>query len=336
MKKNKKLIISVITMIAVVGLLLSSCSGKESKALLKMADPGWDSVRFHNHVAGFILEKGYDIDYEVIAGSTPITWQGILENDIQIYMEAWSEQLPTYKADIEEGKLLELSVNFNDNAQGIYVPAYMVNGDEERGIEALTPDLKTVQDLKKYPEVFADPDVEGMGRLYGAIASWETDAILYKKYEAYDLDEMYTYFRPGSDAAMVAALVSAYESGEPWVGYYWEPTWVSGKYDLILLEDEPYEEGEKFDSGMTAFPANTVTIVVHPSIKEDHPEVVDMLSRYKTSSALTAEGLAYMNDNEASEREAAIWFLKEHDDMLAEWVTDADRLEKIREALTEE
>jgi glycine betaine/proline transport system substrate-binding protein len=58
MKKNKKLIISVITMIAVVGLLLSSCSGKESKALLKMADPGWDSVRFHNHVAGFILEKG--------------------------------------------------------------------------------------------------------------------------------------------------------------------------------------------------------------------------------------------------------------------------------------
>jgi hypothetical protein len=26
-------------------------------------------------------------------------------------MEAWSEQLPTYESDIEEGKLLELSVN---------------------------------------------------------------------------------------------------------------------------------------------------------------------------------------------------------------------------------
>lgn len=340
MKSRKsKLLITALAMVAAVSMVLSACggaSGSKNNEVLKMADPQWDSVRLHNQIAGYILEHGYDIKTETISGSTPITWQGILEDDIQIYMEAWSEQLPTYAADVEAGRLIELSVNFDDNAQGIYVPNYMIEGDPERGIEPLTPDLKTVQDLKKYADIFADPDVDGMGRLYGAIASWETDSILYKKFEAYGLDEMYTYFRPGSDAAMVAALVSAYESGEPWVGYYWEPTWVSGKYDLVLLEDEPYEQGEKFDNGLTAFPSNTVTIVVHPRMQEDYPELVEMLSRYQTSSSLTAEGLAYMNNNDASEREAAIWFLKEHDDLLANWVTDADKLADIREALSKE
>lgn len=338
MKKTKtKLLITVLAVMAAVSLALSACGGgSKNDEVLKMADPGWDSVKLHNQIAGYILEHGYDVKSETISGSTPITWQGIIEDDIQIYMEAWSDQLPTYESDIAEGKLLELSVNFDDNAQGIYVPAYMVNGDPERGIEPLTPDLKTVQDLKNYAEIFPDPDVDGMGRLYGAIASWETDKILFNKYEAYGLDEMFTYFRPGSDAAMVAALVSAYESGEPWVGYYWEPTWVSGKYDLILLEDEPYEKGDKFDNGMTAFPSNTVTVIVNPRMAEDYPEIVEFLKNYKTSSALTAEGLAYMNDNDASEAEAAIWFLKENDDLLAQWVTDSEKLENIREVLSKE
>lgn len=336
--KKRKIITTAAALVLVLsmGLAAAGCAGSKKEAVLKMADPGWDSVRLHNEIAGFILEHGYDIQTEVIAGSTPITWQGLIENDIQIYMEAWSDNIATYSEDVEQGRVIELSVNFDDNVQGLYIPGYMVNGDPERGIEPLTPDLKTVQDLKKYPEIFADPDVDGMGRIYGAISSWEVDKILYKKYEAYGLNEMYTYFRPGSDAAMTAALVSAYESGEPWVGYYWEPTWVSGKYDIILLEDEPYESVEKFESGLTEFPANPVTILVHPSIEEDYPELTEMLSKYKTNSALTAEGLAYMNDNDASERDAAIWFLKEHDELLAEWVTDADRLEKIRTALEKE
>ena len=77
------------------------------------------------------------------------------------------------------------------------------------------------------------------GRLYGAIPGWNIDAILYKKYEVYGLNQNYIYFRPGSEATLSTAFLTAYEKGLPVVGYQWEPTWLSGKLDLVLLEDAP-------------------------------------------------------------------------------------------------
>jgi glycine betaine/proline transport system substrate-binding protein len=46
---------------------------------------------------------------------------------------------------------------FDDAAQGFYVPRYLVEGDAERGIEPLAPDLRSVSDLPRYAELFRDP-----------------------------------------------------------------------------------------------------------------------------------------------------------------------------------
>ena len=54
--------------------------------------------------------------------------------------------------------LRNIATNFNDNSQGLYVPTYVIEGDAERGIEPVAPDLKTVEDLAKYPELFQDPE----------------------------------------------------------------------------------------------------------------------------------------------------------------------------------
>ena len=167
----------------------------------------------------------------------------------------------------------------------------MIEGDAERGIEAVAPDLKTVQDLEKYPEIFQDPEDKSKGRIVGAPSSWVVSEHLETKLETYGLDEQYNYLAPGSDSAIVADLAGAYKEGEPWVGYYWSPTWVTASYDLTLLEDNPYDETVWEETKGTEFPPNDVVIAVHKDLPTQAKEVVDFLSKYETSNAINGRSI---------------------------------------------
>ena len=180
--------------------------------------------------------------------------------------------------------IIKLSTNFDDNTQGLYVPTYVIEGDEERGIEAVAPDLKTVEDLAKYPELFEDPEDKSKGRIVGAPSSWVVSEHLADKIETYGLDETFNYLAPGSDSAIVASLVGAYSKGEPWVGYYWSPTWVTARYDLTLLEDHPYDEAMWNENKGTEFAPNDVVVAVHKDFVTQAEDVVEFLKNYKTSN----------------------------------------------------
>ncbi|WP_243641284.1 glycine betaine ABC transporter substrate-binding protein [Xylanivirga thermophila] len=305
----------------------------QKKEKLIFADAGWDSIKIHNAIAATIIENGYGYKTDIMTGSSPIVIRGIRQGDIDICMESWTDNIKdVYEPGIENGEIIELSVNFDDNAQGLYVPTYVIEGDKERGIEPLAPDLKSIKDLPRYWDVFNDPDMPNKGRIYGAPPNWASDEILRTKMDTYKLDETYDYFNPGSDTSLNTSIVSAYEKGEPWVGYYWDPTWITGKYDMTLLEDEPYTE-EKWANGYRCeFPGVRVTIAVNKNLPEKTPEVAEFLKNYKTSTKLTSEMLAYMQDNDAEPEEVAKWFLQEHKDIWTKWVPD-DIAQKVNASI---
>lgn len=316
-------------------IVLAACGGSDDGEIdtIVFADAGWDSIRVHNSIAQIIVEEGFGYDTEVTAGSTAATFQGLIEADINVYMEAWTDNIKEiYEEAIDNGDIEQLSVNFNDNDQGLYVPRYVIEGDAERGIEPLAPDLKTVEDLKKYPEVFEDPENPGRGRVINAPSGWAVADHIDDKFELYGLDETLNNFMPGSDAAIVASLVDAYNKGEAWVGYYWSPTAVTAKYDLVLLEEDPYNQEVWEETRKTEFPPNDVTVAVHKDLPEQAPDVVEFLKNYETSNALTEEMLKYLDDNDASADETAIWWMKENEDIWTAWVSE-DVAKKVKEAL---
>ena len=317
-------------------LVLAACSEEastDSIETIKFADAGWDSIRVHNSIAQLIVEEGYGYDTEVTSGTTAATMQALEQGDINVNMEVWTDNIKEiYEKAIESGNIMKIATNFNDNSQGLYVPTYVIEGDAERGIEAVAPDLKTVQDLEKYPEIFQDPEDNSKGRIVGAPSSWVVSEHLGTKLETYGLDEQYNYLAPGSDSAIVADLAGSYKAGAPWVGYYWSPTWVTASYDLTLLEDNPYDEKVWEESKGTEFPPNDVVIAVHKDLLTQAKDVVDFLSKYSTSNTLTEEALDYMNANEAEPEEAAHWWMKEHEDIWTEWVSD-EVVEKVKAAL---
>lgn len=322
---KKILSLLLVTLLLVGSLAACTNDNSEVDGHIVFADAGWDSIKLHNAVAGLIVEELYDYTWEEIPGSSPVTHEGILSSEIDIHMEEWTMNIPTYNNDIETGSLQELGVNFADNYQGFYVPRYVIEGDSERGIDPIAPDLKTVEDLKNYSHIFTDEDDKNMGRVYGAIPGWDADELMYAKYEHYNLDENYIYFRPGSDVALSAALSNAYERGEAVVGYYWEPTWLMGKYDFVALE-EPQANPDNFKEGKSAIPSTDTTIVASNKFYDDeaNKEVLEFLSNYKTSSALISTALAHIEDTGDTYKEAAIWFLKENDTLLDDWLNEED------------
>ena len=325
---------SILLLIGIISLTLVGCAGGDpsSGKEITFADVGWDSIRFHNAVAGTIAEELWDYSWSEIAGTTPVTHQGLLSGQIDAHMEIWTANIATYDDDLANDRLQELGTNFDDNYQGVYVPRYVIEGDPERGIEASAPDLKYIWDLKDYPDVFPDADNPGMGRMYGAIPGWEVDEILHRKFMHYGFDENFIYFRPGSDSALSAAITSAIDRGEPIAAYYWEPTWLLGMYDMVLLEDEPYNPDTYLD-GETELPAVDVNIGVSNKFKEEgNEEVITFLSNYRTSSQLTSEALAYMQETGADYIETAKWFLNENSELLDQWLS-ADDAQTMKDIL---
>lgn len=319
------LIISLIT-------ILVGCSKDSGNITITVTDNGWDSQMLHNEIAKLVVENAYDgYDFQVSTGSSTMNWQAIIAGEVDLDIESWTDNVATYPQDVENGDIVDVGVLVRDSAQGLYVPRYVVEGDAERGIKAVAPDLRTVEDLKKYPHVFPDDEDASRGRIYGSIPGWMADEILYKKYEFYGLDKTYNYARLGSEATLFASLASAYNLGEPWVGYCYEPTWISGKLDLILLEDAPYDP-ELYMEGKCSFPAQELKIVSSNKFAEKAPDLLEFFEKYQTSSELISKALAYLDETGKSHEETAKWFLKEYDYLLDEWLSP-ERADKVRAAL---
>jgi glycine betaine/proline transport system substrate-binding protein len=309
-----------------IGFILAGCGEtEEQKETIVFADEGWDSVRFHNEIAGIILEAGYGFSTEQTAGSSAPIWQGLEQGDIDVHMEGWTENLgEIYTKALDSGNVEELTVNFDDNYQGFYVPTYVIEGDEERGIEPMAPDLKYITDLPEYQELFQDPDDPAKGRIIGAISGWSVDEMLQEAVEDYEIDETFNYMAPGSEAAINTSLVDAYENGEPWVGYNYEPNWIMGQYDMTPLEEEDP------DGLISQIASQDITIAINVDLRESAPEVVEFLENYYTTSDIASEALSYIQEEEASAHDAAVKFLQENEDLWTDWVPE-DVVEKVKE-----
>ncbi|ERJ13130.1 ABC transporter substrate-binding protein [Haloplasma contractile] len=326
MKKHLSKILSIVAAFAIM-FTLAACGEQEEKIVIGEGD--WDSAAFHDQVTKFIIEEGYGVQVEIKLADTAVQNASLKTGDIDLVTEWWVDNIPSYNEDIEAGEYTSVSTNFDDNEQGIYVPTYMVEGDD-----AIAPNLKTVQDLKDYAHLFPNPEGGDKGIIYGGPEGWSATAFLHNKMEAYGLNEYYTFRTIDSSATLSATLASAYEKGEPWVGYNWKPTWVMGLYDMTLLEDTPYNE-EDFKQGKGAFSTSDVNVVITDGFEERFPEVTEFLSNYETSADITSQALAYMRENDVEADAAAKWFLENKQDVWSDWVP-TDVKDKILEALDNE
>jgi len=312
-----------------------TAANNSNKPKIVFADNSWDSIQVHNRIAGFILEKGYGYPVDYTFGETLPTLQGLARGDIDVIMEVWVDNYrEAWEKMLSENKAINLGTIFPDAPQGWYVPTYLIKGDPERGITAAAPDLKSIADLPKYKDLFKDPEVPGKGRFHQSPPGWAATAINESKFKAYGLDKYFNLFSTGSDTALATSMVSAYEKGEPWLGYYWEPTWVMGKLDMTLLEEPPYDEKVWQENYACAYPTAHVVIGVNSGLEKKAPELIGFFKNYETTLEQNNEILAYMINNNVDKQAAALNFLQNNKEVWKKWVPE-DVAAKVEKALAE-
>lgn len=324
------------TLVLVLALVVGIGAPVSADDPVTFADFSWDSVQVHNRIAAFILEHGYGVESDFTFGESIPLLQGLRRGDIQVAMELWYDNLiEAYDDAVDSGDVVTVGNTFPDAVQGWYVPTYLIEGDPDRGIEPAAPDLRSVDDLAQYAELFhEDPRHPDKGRFYNAPTGWVAHDINNAKLEAYGLEDYFESFAPGSQAALVTSMVSAYERGEPWVGYYWEPEWVIGTLDLTLLEEPEYDPDIWEENFATAYPPGTVYISANAEFADAHPEIIEFLENYTTSLDENNEFLAYMEAERADAEQAAMWFLLNYEDTWTQWLS-SDIVPDVQEALDE-
>ena len=340
---SKSLTIVVVSLLFLLPMALGGAAAETKKPII-FADFGWDSAQVHNRIAAFIIEKGLGYEVKYVQGETIMLNTALIEargaQAPNINMETWTENWQElYDKGLKLGQdpkspkgFVHLGANFPNSEQGFYVPTYLIKGDPERNIEPAAPDLKTVEDVKKYWELFKDPEDPSKGRFYSCIPGWSCALVNEKKIEVYGLDEHFNVMQPGSGPALAASMEAAYKRGKPWFGYYWAPTWVLGKLDMTMLEEPAFDQEIWDTTKACAYPAVKCDIVVHKDLPNWAPDVVAFLKNYETTLQLNNEFLAYMQDTKSDTAETAVWWLKKYENNWSEWVP-AEVAAKVKDAL---
>lgn len=300
----------------------------------------YDSAAFHTEVARFIIGHGYGCRTEVIPGSTIPLLHGLIRGDVDVNMEVWKVNVREIWDPAErDGRVVDLGVNFPDATQAWYVPRYLVEGDG-----APAKGLRSVTDLARFAELFRDPEEPSKGRFYNCVPGWACEVANTKKLHAYGLAGHFTNFRPGSGAALAAAIDSALIRRRPIVFYYWAPTWLVGKHAaaIVALEEPPYDPAiwAEFERATdpasvtraTAYPTVQVNVAANGAFARQAPRLVAFLRAYETTSALVSEMLNYMQANDATAEAAAKHFLRTRPDVWSGWVP-AEVAARVKAAL---
>ncbi len=323
--------------IAITVTFSASCARAPATPVIKIADMGWQSNVPVINIMKIILED--ELGYEVVFVPTlwaPDTFDALAKEppDVDIFAECWMPNgQPLVDEYVTEKGQAEVVATSYVGRQGFVVPTYVIEGDPERGIEPMAPDLRSVEQLNDYVNLF-DRDHDGRGDLVGGPEGWICTEINEWQLESWEL----SYDQIIQDEWISwSQLTSAYYEGEPILCYAYEPTWPTLLFGLTWLEtpaysDEAwadYEIWKDWKAGMDVnwepgiacgYPPSEVLVVVTDEFSQKYPDAYRFLQNW----SIPVEDLTDLSVQIELHRLPAAYvaseYMKEHQELVHQWL----------------
>lgn len=311
--------------------LIGTAQACELDRNVRLAGMSWMSNLMMVEIEKAILEDGYGCDVVVESGDTVPMIAAVVRGDVDLYNELWIDSAPeNWVSANEAGDVVSLGDVYSGGVESWWIPRYVA--DEN-------PGLTSVYDLPDYKELFEDREEPGMGRIFNCPEGWVCGAINNNLLQAFGLEDDYIMFSPGSGAALDAAIASSYARQRPFVTYYWSPTAVLGKYDMVELEMPAYDpEGHRCNMDpeceapvASAFPKASIQKTIPTALQEDAPEIAAFFADINIPTNEVNNLLAWADEQGAEPDQVAEYFLANYESLWTQWVP-ADVAEKVKAA----
>ena len=295
---------------------------------LTMAEMNWASAELMAQVDKIILEKGYGCDVELVPGATMTTFASMNEKGSpDVAAEQWANAVrePLAKA-VGEGRLHVVNEGpITGLGEGWWIPPHTADKH---------PELKTALDIMKRPDLFPDKEDPSKGAFVGCPAGWGCQLANANLFRAFEMEKKgWVLVDPGSAAGLDGSMAKAVERGDNWFGYYWSPTAMIGKYNMVPVDfGVPYAGSANWDGCIvkpeqecanpkpSSWTHSVVNTVITDRFNKAGGSAVKYFKKRVYPGPVMNGMLVYMADNQAGGADAAIEFLEKHEDVWTKWV----------------
>lgn len=290
--------------------------------VITIAEMTWLSASAMAHIVETFLTVGYGCNAEIVPGDTVPTLTAMAQhNEPTIAPELWLSTAEAMWAEAaDKGDLYKAGDVFaGGGEEGWWIPDYIA--EAHRGLRAIT-------DVADHKDLFVEPASDGLARIYGCPPSWGCAITNQNLFRAMGLEGRgFQLHSPGSGANLAASIGRKVARKDPVLAYYWGPTAVIGKYNLVRLDMPPVDD-EKFrcltdkdceSPELTGWKRGEVAVVATTALRDGATEVAAFLSKLQVSNAAISAALAWGDAESATGEEVAEHYLRENLEEWADW-----------------
>ena len=325
---------------AVFGLAGQAFAGSHACGTVTIAEMNWPSAALMAQVDKMILSAGYGCDVEIVPGDTMPTATSMMEKGVpDVAPELWANAVArALSVAVDEGRLhIASAAPITGLGEGWFVLPHTL---------AKHPELKTIMDVIDHPELFPHPEDPSKGALHNCPAGWNCQLVTNNLYRAFDMEAKgWELVDPGSAAGLDASISKASDSGKNWLGYYWSPTAMIGKYDMQMMDfGVPFGGADNWDGCIalaeqecadpkpSSWTESVVNTVITDGFKKRAGEANGYFERRVFPGPIMNGMLVYMTEEQATGEDAAVEFLMKHADIWSKWVS-VDVAAKVKASL---
>jgi glycine betaine/proline transport system substrate-binding protein len=302
-----------------------------------VANMNWQSAEVLANIDNIILSKGYGCEVELVPGDTMPTLTAMMEKgQPDVAPEAWVNAVrQPLDAAVKEGKLHYGALALKDGGvEGWWIPKYVADAN---------PTIKTIEDALKHPELFPSSENKGKGAVHNCPSGWNCQLTTANAFKAWEGEKNgFVLLDTGSAAGLDGSIAKANERKEGWLGYYWAPTSILGKYEMVKLDAGVPHDKEAWETCNSKADcdkpiksdwarADVYTVITDRFEKAGGPAVDYLKTRSWGNDTVNAL-LSWMSDNQATGADGAAHFLKSQPEVWTGWVSP-EAAEKIKASL---